>query len=108
MINRRLSLPRIFLLILLACSLGALAQEQKKPVVGLTSIRQYISVGWDNLTRSMPDCASVVDPKIKVHPVIYLPTRYSTPPAIQTLHTACNFDIEHLPKTIHQLREIDT
>jgi alpha,alpha-trehalase len=108
MINRRLSWPRIFLLILLACPLGALAQEQKKPVVGLTSIRQYISVGWDNLTRSMTDCASVVDPKIKVHPVIYLPTGFAAPPAIEKLHTACNVDIEHLPNTIHQLGEIDT
>ena len=51
--NRRLSLPRIFLLILFACPLGALAQEQKKPIAGLTVIRQYISAGWDNLTRSM-------------------------------------------------------
>lgn len=106
--NRRLSLPRIFLLILLACPLGALAQEQKTPVAGLASIRQYISVGWDNLTRSMTDCASVVDPKIKVHPVIYLPAGFAAPPAVEKLHTACNVDIEHLPKPIHQLGEIDT
>ncbi len=106
--NRRLSLPRIFLLILLACPLGALAQEQKKPVAGLTSIRQYITVGWDNLTRSMTDCASVVDPKMKVNPVIYLPAGFAAPPAVEKLHTACNVDIEHLPKPIHQLGEIDT
>src|SRR5258708_39241429 len=51
--NRRLSLSLIFLLFLLACPPGALAQEQKKPIAGLASIRQYISAGWDNLTRSM-------------------------------------------------------
>ncbi|HMB82411.1 MAG TPA: trehalase family glycosidase [Terriglobales bacterium] len=106
--NRRLSLPRIFLLILLACPPGALAQEQKKPAAGLASIRQYISAGWDNLTRSMTDCASVVDPKIKVNPVIYLPAGFAAPPAVEKLHTACNVDIEHLPKPIHQLGEIDT
>jgi hypothetical protein len=55
--NRRLSLPLTFLLFLLACPPGALAQEQKKPIAGLASIRQYISSGWDNLTRSMTDCA---------------------------------------------------
>src|SRR5216684_3406202 len=106
--NRRLSLPLIFLLLLLACPLGALAQEQKKPTAGLASIRQYITVGWDNLTRSMTDCASVVDPKMKVNPVIYLPAGFAAPPAVEKLHTACNVDIEHLPKPIHQLGEIDT
>src|SRR6266404_6264857 len=106
--NRRLSLPLIFLLFLLACPPGALAQEQKKPIAGLASIRQYISSGWDNLTRSMTDCASVVDPKMKVNPVIYLPAGFAAPPAVQKLHAACNVDIEHLPKPIHQLGEIDT
>src|SRR6202049_374944 len=106
--NRRLSLPLIFLLLLLACTPGALAQEQKKPAAGLASIRQYISAGWDNLTRSMTDCASVVDPKMKVNPVIYLPAGFAALPAVEKLHTACNVDIEHLPKPIHQLGEIDT
>src|SRR5712671_4052713 len=106
--NRRLSLPLIFLLFLLACPPGALAQEQKKPIAGLASIRQYISAGWDNLTRSMTDCASVVDPKMKVNPVIYLPAGFAAPPAVEKLHAACNVDIEHLSKPIHQLGEIDT
>src|SRR6202158_2792879 len=106
--NRRLSLPLIFLLLLLACTPGALAQEQKKPAAGLASIRQYISAGWDNLTRSMTDCASVVDPKMKVNPVIYLPAGFAAPPAVEKLHAACNVDIEHLPRPIHQLGEIDT
>jgi alpha,alpha-trehalase len=105
--NGRLSLPRIFLLILLAYPLGAAAQSQQEPVAGLASIRQYIAAGWDNLTRSMTDCASVVDPKMKVHPVIYLPAGFAAPPAVEKLHTACNVDIEHLPKPIHQLGEID-
>src|ERR1700687_2859537 len=106
--NKRLSLPLMFLLLLLACTPGALAQEQKKPAAGLASIRQYISAGWDNLTRSMTDCASVVDPKMKVNPVIYLPAGFAAPPAVERLHTACHVDIEHLPKPIHQLGEIDT
>ena len=105
--NGRLSLPRIFLLILLAYPLGAAAQSQQEPVACLASIRQYIAAGWDNLTRSMTDCASVVDPKMKVHPVIYLPAGFAAPPAVEKLHTACNVDIEHLPKPIHQLGEID-
>jgi|CZLA01.1.fsa_nt_gi alpha,alpha-trehalase len=106
--NRRLSPPRILLLIFLVCPLSAVAQEQKQPAAGLASIRQYISAGWDNLTRSTTDCASVIDPKMKVHSVIYLPAGFAAPPAVEKLHTACDVDIEHLPKTIHQLGEIDT
>src|SRR5260370_31184780 len=96
--NRRLSLPRIFLLILLACPLGALAQEQKKPVAGLTSIRQYITVGWDNLTRSMTDRASVVDPKMYVNPGIHHPLAFSAPPAVLKLHIACSSVTAPLPQ----------
>src|SRR3981189_679181 len=105
--NRRLSLPLMFLLLLLACPPGAPAQVQK-PIAGLASVRQYITAGWDNLTRSMTDCASVVDPKMKVNPVIYLPAGFAAPPEVEKLHAACNVDIEHLPKPIHQLGEIDT
>src|SRR6202521_4977877 len=106
--NRRLSSPLMFLLLLLACSPGVQAQEQKKFVAGLASIRKYIAAGWDNLTRSMTDCAAVVDPKMKLNRVIYLPAGFAPPPAVEKLHTACNVDIEHLPKPIHQLGEIDT
>src|SRR5258708_18003757 len=95
--TRKLFLRRMFFLLLLACPLDTRAQEQNKPIVGLQSIRQYIAAGWDNLTRSMTDCASVVDPKMKVHPVIYLPAGLVTPPAVERLHTACNVDIEHMP-----------
>ena len=35
---------------------------------GLKPILDYISSAWDTLTRSMTDCASVVDPKINVAP----------------------------------------
>src|SRR5258706_14497905 len=106
--TRKLSLPRMFFLLLLACPLGTRGQEQNKPIVGLQSIRQYIANGWDTLTRSMTDCASVVDPKMKVHPVLYLPAGSAVPPAVEKLHADCNVEIQHLPKPIRQLGEIDT
>jgi alpha,alpha-trehalase len=108
MIKRELSRPTSCFLILLACSLGAVAQEQKKAAAGLAPIRQYIAAGWDNLTRSMTDCASVVDPKIKVNPVLYLPAGFQVPPAVEKLHADCNVEIQQLPKHIQQLGEIDT
>ncbi len=107
MVNRKLSWIVFCLLFLLGYSHGAVAQEQK-PSSGLAPIRQYIAAGWDNLTRSMTDCASVADPKMKVQPVLYLPAGFPVPPAVEKLHADCNVDIEHLPKPIHQLGEIDT
>ena len=75
---------------------------------GLKPILNYISSAWDTLTRSMTDCVSVVDPKIKVAPVLYLPAEVAEPPAVQKLATECSVRVEHLPVQIHGLGEIDT
>ena len=75
---------------------------------GLKPILTYISSAWDTLTRSMNDCASVVDPKIKVSPVLYLPAGFEEPTAVKKLTTDCQVNIEHLPLEIHRLGEIDT
>ena len=75
---------------------------------GLKPILQYISSAWDTLTRSMSECESLVDPKIKVAPVLYLPAGFSEPPALQQLTRNCDVRIAHLPIEIHHLGEIDT
>jgi alpha,alpha-trehalase len=75
---------------------------------GLKPILQYISSAWDTLTRSMSECQSVVDPKIKAASVLYLPAGFSEPPALQKLTQDCDVRIEHLPIEIHHLGEIDT
>jgi alpha,alpha-trehalase len=75
---------------------------------GLKPILEYISTGWDTLTRSMTDCQSLVDPKIKVSPVLYLPAGMAEPPAVQKLASECNVRIEHLPVKIDRLGQIDT
>jgi alpha,alpha-trehalase len=56
----------------------------------------------------MSDCASIVDPKMKVNPVLYLPAGFSVPAAVEKLHRDCKVDIEHLPRAIHQLGEVDS
>ena len=56
----------------------------------------------------MTDCQSVVDPKLKASPVLYLPANFATPAAVQKLSTECNVRIEHLPMEIHHLGEIDS
>jgi alpha,alpha-trehalase len=75
---------------------------------GLKPILDYISTGWDTLTRSMTDCQSVIDPKMKVAPVLYLPAGMTEPAAVEKLSHDCKVRVEHLPVEIHKLGEIDT
>jgi len=88
------------------CGLAASAAEPEGQ--GLKPILSYISTAWDTLTRSMTNCESFVDPKIKVAPVLYLPAGFPEPPAVQKLTADCNVRVEHLPIEIHRLGEIDT
>jgi alpha,alpha-trehalase len=102
---------RYFLFLWMIC---AVAAAQAAPAAsastnqGLKPILNYISSAWDTLTRSMTDCVSVVDPKIKVAPVLYLPAEVAEPPAVHKLATDCSVRVEHLPMQIHGLGEIDT
>jgi len=75
---------------------------------GLKPILDYISSAWDTLTRSMTNCESFVDPKMKVAPLLYLPAGYAEPAEVQKLAVDCNVRVEHLPVEIHRLGEIDT
>jgi alpha,alpha-trehalase len=75
---------------------------------GLAPIEKYIENAWDTLTRSMNECASIVDPKVSVAPVLYLPADSPIPPNVEKLHTACDVQIEHLPIVLHKIGEIDT
>jgi alpha,alpha-trehalase len=79
-----------------------------EPGQGLKPILTYISSAWDTLTRSTTDCQSVVDPKMKVIPVLYLPARLSEPGTVRKLASDCDVRIENLPIEIHHLGEIDT
>jgi alpha,alpha-trehalase len=99
-------------LLILAASVGVLPAHAEQPVpkqeLGLKPILDYIASGWDTLTRSMTDCQSLVDPKIKVAPVLYLPAGFAEPAAVQKLATDCQVRVEHLTAEIHRLGEIDT
>lgn len=86
----------------------ALGQSSPSQAQELKPILDYISTAWDTLTRSMTDCQSLVDPKMKVAPVLYLPAGMAEPPALQKLTSDCKVRIEHLPVEIHRLGEVDT
>lgn len=56
----------------------------------------------------MTECQSVIDPKLKTPPVLYLPANFPEPPAVHKLAADCRVRIEHLPKEILDLGEFDT
>lgn len=71
-----------------------------------TDILAYIRSGWDRLSRSTADCASVYDPKVSNAPVVYLPFGMETPPGVADLETKCHVHVGHLPRTITHIGEV--
>ena len=51
----------------------------------LEPILQYISHGWDTLTRSMANCATVHDPKVAEASILYLPAGMDVPDSVKAL-----------------------
>ena len=102
------SLAMILLVCIFASQASQPVRAAEKDGQGLAPILDYISSAWDVLTRSMTDCKSVVDPKLKAAPVLYLPAGFDEPAAVQKLAEDCSVHVEHLPIEIHHLGEIDT
>ena len=63
----------------------------------LAGILQYISSGWDNLTRSINDCKTFEDAKTDGNPILYFPSDLPIPPAVQELQKRCPVQTAHLP-----------
>jgi len=105
-LKRRLVVPVMVVVIAQTAALGQ--TESTGAGKGLKPILDYIGGAWDTLTRSMTECQSLVDPKMKVAPVLYLPAGMTEPTAVKKLASECNVRVEHLPVEIHHLGEIDT
>ena len=102
---------RSLVLVTMACGILthiSAAQQAAPEGRELKPILEYISTAWDTLTRSVTSCQSLVDPKLKETPVLYLPAGMGEPPAVKKLSSECNVRIEHLPVEIHHLGELDT
>src|ERR1700687_3120921 len=74
----------------------------------LADILQYISAGWDTLTRTMNRCESLEDTKTGGEAVLYLPAEMATPPAISELQNHCRVRVERLPRRITGHGETDS
>jgi len=83
--------------------------QQSAAVAGATKpILDYISNGWDTLTRSMDNCTTIVDPKLIGKSILYVPADYAVPASVKNLEQKCGVEVKPLPKVIHQLGEIDS
>src|SRR5690349_19004858 len=56
----------------------------------IASLRSYIHDAWQTLTRSMTDCRSLADPKLKQQPVLYVPADSQIPAQVQQLESTRN------------------
>jgi hypothetical protein len=59
----------------------------------LEAILKYISLGWEDLTRSTSTCAAVADPKLLEATVLYLPANFAIPATLQTALQECNVKV---------------
>jgi alpha,alpha-trehalase len=106
-------LKRIYraLTFLILCHCAALAQlsstanPPSAPVA--TNIDEYIHAAWGTLSRSMTDCHSLIDPKLKAAPVLYLPQEITEPSQVAALQSQCNVHIERLPRRITHIGDVD-
>jgi alpha,alpha-trehalase len=109
---RFLVLLRALVLLTVVCGVlsqgHAIAQSAAPQGRGLEPVLSYISNAWDTLTRSVTDCQSIVDPKMKEAPVLYLPAGMAEPDSVKKLSSECKVRVEHLPVEIHHLGEVDT
>src|SRR5512140_598285 len=101
------SIPRrpklVALVIFLSLGLPAISSRAfaAEPAGGssqsLKPILDYISSGWNTLTRSMTDCQTVVDPKLVEASVLYLPADFPAPAAVKELQKRCKVQVQALP-----------
>jgi len=73
----------------------------------LTNIQNYISEGWDHLTRSLTDCRTYTDVKTKDEPVLYLPSAVAEPPVLDQMQKLCKVRVENLPQRITKGGDVD-
>ena len=102
------STRRLAALVLCASASLSLAQAPAEASAASPQARisEYITASWDTLSRSMFECKSVVDPKVKTAPILYLPAAFDVPPAVAAMHQSCGVEVRHLPRAIHALGDV--
>lgn len=70
-------------------------------------IDAYIHSTWTKLTRSMSDCNSVRDPKLKTTPVLYLPHDLPMPADVTAMQHRCKVRVLRLPVTLTHFGQLN-
>jgi len=101
----------IFVYFILAASLAVLPARvsratSTKTAVGVQQILQYISSGWNTLTRSMTECSTFADPKTNAKSALYLPADFPEPAGLKSVESRCQVQVSHLPSVIKKLGDI--
>ena len=101
--------PRIYsYLSIIAIVLAGVAHSQ--PTVPKRAenakILAYIDKSWDELSRSMTDCKSLIDPKVTTPPILYLPAGMAVPPAVASVQKQCKIEVRNLPRKINHMGDV--
>jgi len=70
------------------------------------AILAYIRDGWDTLSRSMVECKTLRDEKVKTAPVLYLPADLEEPTAVAALGVQCGVEVRRLPRVMTRLGDV--
>ena len=90
-------------------ALAAGAQQTREPgplrapAPTAVPIDTYIHQAWQSLRRSMNECGSLVDPKVKTRPVLYLPVDLRQPAEVAALTRTCGVEVKRLPVKIDEI-----
>src|SRR5215813_11488301 len=66
----------------------------------------YIHNAWQSLTRSMSDCSSLNDPKLKTQPVLYAPFDFQVSADDLRRIQTCKITLQKLPKPITHMGDL--
>ena len=99
-------IERALVMVLLAITAARFA-EALPPAADPAMTRTYIERAWSTLTRSMQDCASLTDPKVAAHPVLYVPAQFPIPAELSEVSKRCQVTVRSLPHLIRQLGDVD-
>ena len=85
---------------------AARSQQPRADAPDNAKILAYIDSAWDNLSRSMTDCKSLIDPKVATAPILYLPAGMAVPPAVASVQKQCKIEVRNLPRKITHMGDV--
>jgi alpha,alpha-trehalase len=67
---------------------------------------KYIHGAWTGLTRTITNCTTLADVKVKTQPVLYLPAEITATPEVDALEQKCHVKVAKLPRRIQNLADV--